>query len=218
MLSPIHASVLVGRFNRENKDEFGWKEHSVWNIFLHPEWNINVENFDADIAVVVLRQEVEYSKYIKPVCLPAAADDVTTKDGYMVGWGRSENYLNSYPPTPSKLKFSAVNMKKCLKKTEGLADFYSNRTFCGGFDNEAKSACDGDSGSGFYTFQESKWSAGGIVSSGLLNEVGICNFNKYSLYTDVAKFVKWIEKILAESRKSIQKKAELKECTTFEGL
>lgn len=63
----------------------------VSKIHVHHDWDLYSENFDADIAILVLSQVITFNFYIQPICLPD--DDVTTDDveGRIVGWGYAEN-------------------------------------------------------------------------------------------------------------------------------
>lgn len=42
----------------------------IKKIVLNPEWNPKDTRFDADIAILVLSNPIEYSDVIQPVCLP----------------------------------------------------------------------------------------------------------------------------------------------------
>ena len=42
----------------------------IKRIILNPAWNPKEVRFDADIAILVLRDPIEYSEVIQPVCLP----------------------------------------------------------------------------------------------------------------------------------------------------
>lgn len=55
------------------------------------------DKYDADIAVLVLSDNVTFTIYIQPVCMPA--DDVVVDSatidvkGTVVGWGLAENEI-----------------------------------------------------------------------------------------------------------------------------
>lgn len=45
------------------------------------------------------------------------------------------------------------------------------------------------------------WTIDGIISGGLQGDDGIsCNVNAFTLYTNVARFVDWITKVMRESK------------------
>ena len=86
--------VQFGRFNiTTNSSETGSIKTNVSSIYIHPEWNIYAESFDADIAVLKLESVIKYSDLIIPICLPSQVDNkVEQVDDLMgVGCGRSED-------------------------------------------------------------------------------------------------------------------------------
>ena len=86
--------VQFGRFNlTTNSSETGSIKTNVSSIYIHPEWNIYAESFDADIAVLKLESVIKYSDLIIPICLPSQVDiKVEQVDDLMgVGCGRSED-------------------------------------------------------------------------------------------------------------------------------
>jgi len=42
----------------------------IKRIILNPAWKPKDARYDADIAILVLRNPIEYSEVIQPVCLP----------------------------------------------------------------------------------------------------------------------------------------------------
>lgn len=77
LLSPEYVTALVGSPNDDVK------QVSVDNIVLHPDYK---HNYDADIAVVILRKPVHFNENIKPVCLPQASSDEVVASGDAFKW------------------------------------------------------------------------------------------------------------------------------------
>lgn len=192
--------ALVGKYDLKVDDEFGTKVSLVWDVVLHPDWNFNEEKFDADIAIAVLTDRVEFSNHIQPVCLPKLSHDEVSGDGTVVGWGKSKAD-HVHDVIPNELVVPAVNSSHCYTKFHILGKISSNRAFCGGFDNQGKAPCLGDSGSGFYLkdTSASSWNVRGIVSASIIDFDYGCDINKYSLYTNVARFVPWILNVQKET-------------------
>jgi secreted trypsin-like serine protease len=96
--------------------------------------------------------------------------------------------------TPNYLKLPAVTNEQCTDADYRFHDLVSDRTFCAGFVNQGKSTCQGDSGGGLFSFYKTTNSVNlaGIVSGSLYNSLNECEINTYSVFTDVAKFVDWI--------------------------
>jgi secreted trypsin-like serine protease len=88
----------------------------------------------------------------------------------------------------------AINSSHCYTTFTILAAVSSNRAFCGGYEDSGKSPCLGDSGGGFYQLDSasSLWNVRGIVSASIYNFDYGCDINKYSIYTNVARFFDWI--------------------------
>jgi serine protease 7 len=198
-MSPIYVTTILGKHDLSVSNEFGSKKLLVNDVLLHPDWNFNAEKFDADISIVVLQREVEFSAQIQPVCIPQSNNDEVIGLGTVVGWGKS-SLLEDYDSIPNKLMVPAVNSSHCYTTFSLLSAVSSNRAFCGGFENQGRSPCLGDSGGGFYLSYPS-WNVRGIISASLVDFDYGCDINKFTLYTNVARFVDWINKTIEETQK-----------------
>jgi len=201
---------MVGKYNLSIDDERLSMSHSVRDILIHKDWAIGdptviQDTFDADIAVVVFRNSVKISRNVKPICLPEPSSIEVSGSGTVVGWGRSKAG-EDFTSTPNELEMPTVNQTYCLStgyRDDLIQDIASNRTFCAGFKGEDKGVCLADSGGGFYgkrmKSNENYWELTGIVSSSLIDYDSKvkCDISFYSLYTNVANFVPWIEEKLA---------------------
>lgn len=197
ILSPHQVEVFVGKYNLSDKGEHDSKSHLVHEIVLHPDWKYNQDNFDADIAILVLAVEVEFNSFVRPVCLPSKNNDVVVGIGTVVGWGLTENSSGFYEPTPSELEEPVIDGNTCYTIVHRLGRYSSPQMFCGGFVNESKATCTGDSGGGFYFPDErSIWTVRGIVSGGLRGSLGRCEVNAYTLFTNIAKYRSWITGVI----------------------
>lgn len=206
--------ALLGKYDLKTANEVGAKKALVWDIAIHDDWNFNDLKFDADISIVILSETVELNDGIRLVCLPTSSDEEVASGpadviGTVVGWGKSEN-SNSLMSTPNELHVPAINSSHCYTTYDKLATISSNRMFCGGFENQDKAPCLGDSGSGFYIFEPSTdtWNVRGIVSASYVDLDHGCDISMYSLYTNVAKFTDWITKVLSETREIIWKEID----------
>uniref|UniRef100_A0A2H1WH83 SFRICE_029542 n=1 Tax=Spodoptera frugiperda TaxID=7108 RepID=A0A2H1WH83_SPOFR len=67
-------------------------------------------------------------------------------------------------------------------------------------DRNGAGPCVGDSGGGLYLLEGGKWRLRGVVSVSLRAENGdnTCNLNEYIIFTDTAKYLGWIRRILSE--------------------
>jgi hypothetical protein len=70
-LEPKDIFVHFGEINiTENVGETRF----VSEIYVHPEWQIHSRDYDADLAILLLDKQVEFSNFIQPVCLPQMSD------------------------------------------------------------------------------------------------------------------------------------------------
>lgn len=101
-----------------------------------------------------------------------------------------------------QVTISAITNEMCFLETQSLAGLSSLRTFCAGGD--LLGVCSGDSGGGFFTHSGSTWTIRGIISASLFNAIRQCDISRYSIYTNVSKFMKWIrETIDGDSRSAV---------------
>lgn len=81
-LEPEDVVVLLGAYNLDSKIERGVQQRDVEQIFIHPDWKVyHVYKYDADIAIFVLSNTVDFTKYIRPVCIPADDDEFSDVKG-----------------------------------------------------------------------------------------------------------------------------------------
>lgn len=200
---PTEVLALLGKFDLKVEGEYGAQRSNVQEIIIHPDWDVSSESYDADISIVVLSTPIQFSSFIQPICLPKYDHGEISGTGIITGWGSSENSTRYRPDsTPSKLEIPAVNGFYCLLTIPKLAYIASLRTFCGGYKNESKAPCLGDSGGGYYTKDKAtmtSWNIKGIISSGLQDHEYGCDINKFSLYTNVPIFSKWIMRVMMET-------------------
>lgn len=61
-----HIKAYLGKYNLIVPNESGSKTSWVSEIFIHPDWNSSAITFDADVAVIVLGEIIEFNAYIQP--------------------------------------------------------------------------------------------------------------------------------------------------------
>jgi secreted trypsin-like serine protease len=198
-----YTIAMLGKHNLSNYNENHSQNVSVREIILHPNWQWNVEieeSYNSDIAVVLLKENVVFSSHIQPVCLPQQSFLDVTESGIVVGWGKAKHSENpkKYTKLPSELEVPIINSTHCLTISQKL----SNLTFCGSYKNEQKTLCTRDSGGGFHSLEVTTdlFEIRGIVSSTISNQQGQCDINAYQLFTNVARFTDWIEKVVKETK------------------
>lgn len=98
--------LLFGAYDLSDRNEIGDFIASPSEIFVHPEWNPYSIKFDADIAVILLDEEIPSTRFIKPICM--ATSDLKVNHGYIAGWGKSEGKTKPHENIPRQLKMPIV--------------------------------------------------------------------------------------------------------------
>ncbi|XP_058818953.1 transmembrane protease serine 9-like [Topomyia yanbarensis] len=180
-------SVKLGDHNIKSNTEVTHVERRVKRLVRH-------RGFDSrtlynDVAVLTMDQAVQYTKSVRPICLPAG-DNTRAYNGLtatVIGWGS----LRENGPQPSVLQ--EVNLPiwsngECSRKYGSAAPGGIIETMlCAG--QSAKDSCSGDSG-GPLMISDGRWTQVGVVSWG----IG-CGKGQYpGVYTRVTAFMPWITK------------------------
>lgn len=191
--------LFIGRFNIMNWMEEGSVVSEPSQIIIHSDYmKDNTLSYDADIAMIFLKQSLTFTEYIRPVCLWSGATnigEVEGRDGTVVGWGRDETG-KVVTPEPKKVELPIVSEVNCLRSSDSFKYITSNRTFCAGT-KDGRGPCNGDSGSGFLMMRQGRWTLRGIVSTALADPIkNTCNLSEYVVFTDAAKFSNWIRSLI----------------------
>ncbi|KAL7013230.1 hypothetical protein ACKWTF_015278 [Chironomus riparius] len=115
--------------------------------------------------------------------------NITT--GVVVGYGKSEDETKIHETIPKVIATPIHTNEHCFLEYSNLVKISSKRTFCGG-SGTGVGVCRGDSGSGLFVNDGSAYYLRGIVSSSIIGGRYGCDVDSYSVFTDVAKYVDWI--------------------------
>ncbi|XP_070504793.1 uncharacterized protein [Chironomus tepperi] len=192
--------VVLGGHNF-TVEEPGRVYSEISSINVHEDWNVKSESHDADIAMLTLKENVQFSSYIKPICLiPPESNVVEISHGYAVGYG-----LNQNEEVENVLKYVKMPIQfsneECFYTNHVLLSLSSRRTFCAG-DRNGSGVCSGDSGNGLFVEYRGVNYLRGIVSASIADPVG-CNTYNYAIFTNVQKFYEWITDIISQSEQII---------------
>lgn len=182
--------ILLGAHDLNNRNLPGSYLTAPSEIFIHPDWNPNVEKYDADIAVMMIEHDVPFNQFIKPVCV-ATSDMKSAVTGYVTGWGKSEDESKAHENIPKELTIPIWTNEHCFHESIEFLAISSRRTMCAGNRDES-GVCNGDSGGGLFVESNGVYFVTGIVSASLL-KAGKCDVSNFAAFTDVTKFIPWIE-------------------------
>ncbi|XP_076877296.1 coagulation factor IXa isoform X2 [Brachyhypopomus gauderio] len=163
----------------------------------HPRYDPTVSTYNHDVALLRLRDPVQFSDRVRPVCLgpKAFADALLHSDTLAVvsGWGRLR--FNGRPAEAlQKIEVPYVERSECK---DSSSDRITQYMFCAGYMEGAKDACQGDSGGPHATRFRDTWFLTGIVSWG----EECAKKGKFGVYTRVANYYKWIQYVMGITKK-----------------
>ncbi|CAJ0967523.1 unnamed protein product [Ranitomeya imitator] len=170
------------------------------SVYNHPDYTSAAHTWD--IALVKLNGPVSYTKYIMPICLPAAS--TTFPNGmecWVTGWGNIDYYENlPSPETLQNVKVPLIDHQTCDEMYHIDSDGSSSSTIvyntmiCAGYTEGGKDSCQGDSGGPLVCKVNGVWYQPGIVSWGS----GCALPNRPGVYTLVTAYQSWIQSHIPE--------------------
>lgn len=184
----------MGVYDFNNKLESSRIAADINDIIIHPDWDTTSENFDADMSILKLTKEVQFTAYIQPICL-IEQDSALIKisSGIFVGYGRSEDETKLHENIPKVINIPIHSNYKCFLQNVLLIKLSSERTFCGG-SGDGTGVCVGDSGFGLTLEDKNIFYLRGVLSSSLISGQYHCDVDAYAIYTDSPKYYEWIKK------------------------
>lgn len=186
-------TVYLGKHNLRTSTE-GVQIRFVEQIIKHPQYNATT--FNRDLAILVLKEPVTYTDWVRPACLwPEDLVDINNvvgKKGSVVGWGFDETGLATEELT--LVEMPVVDELTCIKSySEFFSRYTSDYSYCAGYRNGA-SVCNGDSGGGMVFKYNDVWFLRGLVSLSVArNNERRCDPKHYIVFTDLAKFLPWLK-------------------------
>ncbi|CAI5790580.1 serine protease 27-like [Podarcis lilfordi] len=178
---------------------------AVSRIIVHPSYA--GEGLSADIALMQLKEAVNFSRAISPICLPSSSDPDTFPVGmacWVTGWGliSADGYFMAR--TLQELEVPILGTEECDQMfhedsngTEtvplGHRLIYKDM-ICAGYPDGNKDTCQGDSGGPLACKQNGTWFLAGVVSFG----VDCAKPKRPGIHTRVTSYMDWIQRTMAE--------------------
>ena len=186
-LTSENLILILGKHKRQQRGKHE-RHVKMARVMIHREFD--ARRFDNDIALIELEDEVEFTNYIRPICL-AQSDRVmwnitsTGRLGIVSGWGMLMEGGAS-PIALNEVRLPLVRQEVCAASTEFSI---TDNMFCSGFERGIVSdACIGDSGGPFSVQYTGCWFLVGLVSWG----EGCGRSGKFGFYTNVSKYSGWM--------------------------
>ncbi|XP_077129938.1 transmembrane protease serine 9-like [Ranitomeya variabilis] len=194
-VSPYSYTIQLGRYQLSLADNHTVTS-AVSDIVIHPLYNTS-DGRQGDIALVKLSSPVTYTKYIRPICLPAAS--VTFPCGlecWVTGWGTINSGVDlSYPKTLQKVMTPIIDRVRCdgIYHVNSFMDaddpIILDDMICSGYRYGGKDSCQGDSGGPLVCKVQGVWYQAGVVSWG----DGCALSYRPGVYTLVTTYTSWIQ-------------------------
>jgi secreted trypsin-like serine protease len=129
------------------KDNWGddGTEYNISEIIVHPDWDTLTKTYEADIAIAILKEPVEFSSNVTNICLNSPSKTVEEffvgQIGVVAGWGHTEESFKTVNELRA-VTVPIVEREKCKESTV-LREIYSETLFCAGDIKNQAGACRG---------------------------------------------------------------------------
>ncbi|XP_053667771.1 transmembrane protease serine 9-like [Anopheles marshallii] len=174
--------VILGDYDQFVASETPAIMRAVTAIIRHRSFDQN--SYNHDIALLKLRKPVEFTKTIRPVCLPKERSEPAGQLGTVVGWGRTAEG-GTLPALVQHVDVPILTLDQCRSMKYRASRITSNM-LCAG--KGKQDSCQGDSGGPLLVRNGDKHEIVGIVSWG----VGCGRAGYPGVYTRVARYLPWL--------------------------
>ncbi|XP_040014380.1 serine protease 27-like [Xiphias gladius] len=194
--SSSSTSSMVVYLGRETQEGLNSNEKSVTvsRIIRHPDYN--KDTHENDIALLELSSTVEFTNYIRPVCLAAGNSTFPAgRTSWVTGWGDIRNGVSL--PSPKRLQEVSIPVVSNTQCNNVYGTITSNM-ICAGVSEGGKDSCQGDSGGPMVSKDGSRWVQAGVVSFGS----GCARPNIPGVYTRVSEYENWVRSQISSDQPS----------------
>ncbi|KAH8284024.1 hypothetical protein KR054_007648 [Drosophila jambulina] len=193
----LSAARTVVSLGRNSLDIFSPGDlQGVSLLVLHEQYDVNTYT-DADLALLQLTNQVQFTDYVKPICLwndNYLLDLPSGHKSYVAGWGEDE-HGNKNTRLAKMTSTDIITQTECRGNlTFENVRYVTSNTICAS-NAKASGPCSGDSGGGLMLEEQDIWMLRGVVSSGQKTSKG-CDLTRPVIYTDVARHINWLLKTM----------------------
>ncbi|KAL1117166.1 hypothetical protein AAG570_004493 [Ranatra chinensis] len=177
------------------------KDVRIDRAFVHPLYD-SKRKF-SDIALIRLRENVTFTKFIQPICLPITEEllqrDYVGYNPFVSGWGATgiicSTDESSSPTALMEVQVPVIENEVCNRSYSIKGELITQKHLCAGYDEGGKDTCRGDSGGPLMLPVNFKFYLIGIVSFGHR-----CAAAGYpGVYVRVTEFVEWISSVISQN-------------------
>lgn len=190
----------LGVHNLSEIEDIDRLNSTVTKIVVNPDWNPFTRNNGGDLAILLLRDDITFTTFIRPVCLPSSFESSAIgMTGTIVGWGETEN--KTYEDIPRQVSVKVLTDPECYQRDNFVASLSSAKSFCGGYRDGNPSY--GDSGGGFFVQSDNNWVQHGIISVSRSSGSNQSHSNSITVYTNVTAYKSWIVENVEQTGDSV---------------
>ncbi|KAJ8674406.1 hypothetical protein QAD02_005668 [Eretmocerus hayati] len=158
----------------------------VKDFVTHEEYDPNSRSVHHDIALLQLARRVEFTDFIKPICLPRSGN---LADRLIVaGWGQMNSSRRS--DILRKVEVPRANRETCASIYRNIKTELNTGQICYGGD-AGKDSCAGDSGGPLMEIRDGRAYLVGIVSLSFSESCGLKDVP--SIYVKVFDYILWMD-------------------------
>uniref|UniRef100_A0A4W5RFX8 Transmembrane serine protease 15 n=1 Tax=Hucho hucho TaxID=62062 RepID=A0A4W5RFX8_9TELE len=183
----IHLSnweAVLGLHSQDSVDVLPSQTRKVDHIIMNKHYNRRTK--DADIAMMHLQTNVNFTDYIQPICLPGSDQQFEAgKKCFIAGWG-AEVEQGTEANVLQQAVLPLVSRSECQKL---LPEYnITARMVCAGYSEGGVDSCQGDSGGPLMCEEDGHWVQVGVISFG----VGCGRPQRPGVYALVSQFTDWV--------------------------
>ncbi len=131
---------------QNNLDEDETPEYEVSKIIVHPDWDTLTKPYEADIAIAILKEQVEFSPNVTNICLNSPLkqvdDNFVGQNATVCGWGHTETSFEAADDLRA-VTVPIVDRYECTESPV-LREIYSETLFCAGDTKQKAGPCKGE--------------------------------------------------------------------------
>lgn len=135
---PVRSIIAIVGTNELTS---GGIAHDIESVHLHPDYNPRM--FDNDIALLQTTEEIQFTKLVQPIRLPAD-DTLSGTPVTLSGWGLTDYYNNTLPNELQFLNSKTISVAECKERLPNVNGNFDG--FLCHLTGQYSGACMGDSG------------------------------------------------------------------------
>ena len=176
--------MILGEHNLRYRDKYE-QIIPIEKLIIHSGYDAN--SLDNDIALLKLKNPIQYTARALPVCLPSSDPPEAGTECWITGWGALKEEGSS-PAILQQAKVPLVSKKTCGYVYGSL----TTSMRCAGSNTGEIDSCQGDSGGPLVCSVNRRWHLMGAVSWG----IGCARKGYYGVYADIVHLKSWITGVM----------------------